>query len=131
MKLVIDRERWQNGSKPGRSMLLNTGNGRMCCIGFYMLACGATEAQIEDTSTPCDMWLNEIPSEARWLVNTIEVPLRNDSSACTRLVTQNDNQVVTESVREQGITEEFAKHGVEVEFIDRLEGEANVQQTQL
>ena len=40
MKLVIDRATWLRGEGHEQSYLLRECDGKMCCLGFFALACG-------------------------------------------------------------------------------------------
>jgi len=46
-EFTVVRSKWFRGNHRG-SMLLRPTDGRMCCMGFYALACGATEDQISE-----------------------------------------------------------------------------------
>lgn len=52
IKVYIDRNRWLRGEGSGVSRLLRSTDGKMCCLGFCMLALGRTEEQIRDVTTP-------------------------------------------------------------------------------
>ena len=64
IKVYIDRNRWLRGEGSGVSRLLRSTDGKMCCLGFCMLALGRTEEQIRDVTTPAAkerLGFNETP----------------------------------------------------------------------
>lgn len=100
MKLVIDRTKWLRGEGNSQSRLLRSGDGKMCCMGFYSLACGLKDDEIRDSPWPDH-------SESR-------VPDWIHGKGLSRL---NDSEDIPDALREQRISKIFAKHGVEVEFV--------------
>jgi len=122
MKLVIDRSKWARGQRPD-SYLLRRRDSKMCCLGFFGLACGLTEAALVGMQEPREVakfgkwprWLveedNADPYEAIWC----------DSDAAGRLIEANDEPDISEADREQCIAAIFAENGVEVEFVDGTE----------
>lgn len=121
MKLTITRSEWYRGQV--NSMLLKS-DGKKCCLGFYALALGATEDQIRGQFCP-----NDVATEVAWPSGFVIPPLNtsigghvttrysNSGNACD-LIFINDHSTLTEKDREAQLTEEFAKIGVEVEFVD-------------
>jgi hypothetical protein len=111
MKFTIDRSKWQRG--PGESRLLNS-HGKMCCLGFYGEACGVPTD---------DLFGLAYPSEVRRSSHLLPTWLE-DSDDVAELICLNDadptdeEDVSDEADRERRIAAIFAKHGVEVEFID-------------
>lgn len=123
MKLVIDRKFWQNGSiNEGETLLLNSDTGRMCCLGFYGIACGISRAEIADTPSPASLarrkgWTrpDEAPEAFRFLVEWSRL---EDAGEADSLMRFNDAAFRNEKERESKIAEIFARNGVEVEFIN-------------
>lgn len=108
-KFIIDRSKWARGGE-AHTFLLNSSNRRMCCLGFYALACGVTKHDIQERSAYYDLMYpasREIPSE-----------LAPHGGLHDRLVNANDNGEIPGHVREERITELFASIGVGVEFVD-------------
>jgi hypothetical protein len=127
MKFTIDRSKWQRG--PGESRLLNS-HGKMCCLGFYGEACGvptddlfglAYPSEVRRSSHLLPTWLTDVTDidEEYGPVERVE-----DSDDVAELICLNDadptdeEDVSDEADRERRIAAIFAKHGVEVEFID-------------
>lgn len=111
MKLTIDRFRWLRGEGAAGSRLLRTEDGKMCCLGFHALACGATETDICDVPTPSAR-KNLLKEAAPWLYSITRLSF--DASELIRI---NDTDSLTDAQREGLLTEIFARNGVEVEFV--------------
>lgn len=111
-KLTIDRTKWLRGEGSRPSKLLRPEDGKMCCVGFYCLANGIPEAKISNEAWPGTDW-SLIPS-MQWLV----APYIIQSKMEQNLSWLNDTQEITEDERELLIAELFAKHDVEVRFIN-------------
>jgi hypothetical protein len=119
MKLTIQRSKWLHGEGSDQSFLLRESDGKMCCMGFYLRAVGLTDDQIRDKTTPEDVAMAIINSPASWLLT----PRWNGGSAlensidCSFLINKND--IINLKVdREEAIAKLFAKHEVEVEFVE-------------
>ncbi len=111
MKLIIERDRWQRGSTGGE--LLSKTTGRMCCLGFYGLACGLTEDEIRGRGEPC-----YAPSD-KWPKTCLRLDSddwRVQTTWTNTAVDINDNPDSSDEVREDLLTDHFAKVGVDVEF---------------
>jgi hypothetical protein len=117
MKLVIDRAKWQRG-EPGNGCLLR--DGRMCCLGFLGCALGIPADDLLEEATPGDVENSAWPE---WLLGDMS----GNSTAGDLLMRINDaalgsgsggSAVTSEEQREHALAREFAKHGVEVEFVD-------------
>lgn len=122
-KLTIDRSKWARRGLNGYSQLLNS-KGAMCCLGFYTKACGATDQQLRGIPGPASLKDSGVAVPA-WLV--AELPdqspggsWHSPSTEARRLMDENDGTetTTTEAELEAFITTTFAKHGVEVTFID-------------
>ena len=114
MKLKINRKRWFRGKGSEESKLLRAEDRKMCCLGFYLRACGVSVRGLTDETLPSDM-LEDVPKKARWLLkktNEFE-----NSSDCQYLIDQNDTEELNELTREKRIAARFQKHGVDVEFV--------------
>lgn len=115
MKLIIDRKRWLRGEGPGPSRLLREEDNKMCCLGFYSLAKGATEAQIYGL---------RVPNQSKELCKLMPELIRTDngtvlsSDNTLELMVYNDCRIHAEVTRESKIKEHFKNIGVEVEFIN-------------
>lgn len=115
MKLVIDRAKWLRGEGSKRSYLLRVADQKMCCLGFYGRQIGMTPVELMGYGTPIHTDNEDWPS---WLVERREAPMRSTHSAtCGALMGLNDAEALDDATREKQITEQFAAHGVEVEFI--------------
>lgn len=128
-KIIIDRKIWLHG----KEQIDNTGNNRqkasmlhrpldkkMCCIGIYLNQCGVTKKVLlgeYDATSLIDDDI-KLPEEAEWLVTLGEYSpgnsFSNSSTDARRLMAINDS-----TANERTIKKIFAKHDVEIEFIDR------------
>lgn len=106
-KLVIDRSRWLRGEGGGESALLRQADKKMCCLGFFGLACGVPSESMLDKGEPAAVEMDAKSLWPPWLEGSVH-----------RLIETNDAENLTDGEREMGIAAEFAAHGVEVEFID-------------
>lgn len=116
MKLTIDRSKWLRGEGGDASKLLRSSDGKMCCLGFYALAKGATESQIRDTNTIAGVHglAKLMPEMCRYEKMASST---NDSAVAADLMWKNDC-LLTDSEREANIVSIFKEVGVEVEFIN-------------
>lgn len=120
MNLIIDRNVWLRGD-PCSSALLTVIGGcrRQCCVGIYLTALGLSDDALRYHGTATSV----VPAGtvAGWLVHTVirghcEGTVGSDDAY--QLYSENDRVELAEVVREQRIASVFAKHGVEVEFIN-------------
>lgn len=120
-KLVIDRARWFRGKGADDSRLLRSCDGRMCCLGIYLEACGVPSDALENTPYPSTYRLRPfIPAEAQWLLARDS---RNPTSSdAIDLATTNDRTSIKARTREERIRAMFAKHDVEVVFVGGRSG---------
>lgn len=120
MQFVIDRFTWLRGEGTCRSFLLRREDGKKCCLGFYLLACGMTPEQIEHKESPSSV--RNLPEEARWLIQSDQSDQSWASDDADDLMFVNDAMIGFKSKqREQRIARIFAKHGVDVKFVDKMD----------
>lgn len=111
-KLVIDRSRWLRGEGHGESYLVRSCDGKMCCLGFYALACGDDPEVLRNERSPAEVWdKTRIPG---WLIDGAG----NNTEIADALMKINDSETMPAVEREGKIWEIFANHGVSVEFVD-------------
>lgn len=76
--LVIDRSIWLRGEGEDESRLLRVADGKMCCVGIYLAACGVPSSQLEEVKCASEVrrkWgtvlvrIPTFPEEAQWLRN--------------------------------------------------------------
>lgn len=128
MKLVIERDRWLRGEGVSTNAL--TGNGarllrstdqKMCCLGFFGLACGLRPADIVDVTTPLAQTGTFRVCRTCWPAWALDVTpagMRDNSIDINTLMRINDASDLSEPTREATIARIFLRHGVEVEFVD-------------
>ncbi len=131
-KFTITRSLWARGGHPNTSLL--DIEGKMCCLGFYALACGYQKTDILNLGEPHEInahnkdiplfypsWLviaEEVPNECEhWEAESyhMEYGVNDDGG---ELMKYNDSDRLSESEREAKVAEVFARHGVTVEFAD-------------
>jgi hypothetical protein len=122
-ELVINRPNWIRGEGSCASFLLRPGDGMMCCLGFYSLACGYTKPQIEGEIRPDGLVeshaLMEPLEGLRWLLKTVNGGLSyNTNETCDQLMSINDDDSLLKESREGRVAELFAQNGVKVTFTD-------------
>lgn len=109
---TIDRARWFRGQGSGDSALFIPENNKMCCLGFYLSACGVEN--LAYMKTPGTIY-QRIPQEAEWLIRE-GGPVTN-SYDCLDLMQANDcpdDGFIDQ--REEVIKDIFAGHDIEVIF---------------
>jgi len=135
-KFTIKRSKWGRGNENTAS-LLNTRNGKMCCLGFYALACGFKPEDIENLTGPdslvsalrgdgvstkygrnVDLRKRNIKWETKLVL--LEYGNASPSEVCSNLMSVNDDHDMkpNDPVRENRIADLFKKIGVQVEFKD-------------
>ena len=115
-KLIIKRSEWLRGESE-TSFLLRSSDGKKCCLGFYALFCGLQKKDIINLEAKRNVrnWPgDEEYLQACWLFDNNF----RESQDCDRLIEINDDSFISEEKREKLISEIFASHDVEVEFID-------------
>jgi hypothetical protein len=144
MKLVIDRKLWIRGFDAKTASALMVEDSRMCCLGFHSLACGIKKEEIDPnrpdtvlkfTSSkmvqyPVELINKKIretlPETMHWLFFK-SAPFSDERQGKVRFVNSadaydlartNDKSDLSDEEREKKIAEIFAKHDVEVEFIN-------------
>ncbi len=116
MKFTVKRDEWFRGKGATLSKLLNN-DGYKCCLGFYSLACGLKEEDIQDKIAPMDLTRELLLStDLNKLVEDRQGYLFN-TSYCNKLMTTNAAVYLTDAEREVELTKLFAEIGIEVKFV--------------
>lgn len=123
MNLVIKRSQWLRGEGPKHSKLIRSSDNKMCCLGFFGLACKVPPSMMIDISSPEDIKEGNDVSKEQWTAESNEGAYlfdnTNDMSyVCYDLMTDNDDPALRDEHRENNIKNHFASIGVAVEFID-------------
>ena len=116
MRLEINRAKWLRGEGGTKSGLLRR-DGKRCCLGFFAQALGARDDDVAGCSTPEDATHIHWPE---WLLSELDDSyIRTvDSDEAIALIRINDNRALSDAERESVVASIFARHGVEVVFID-------------
>ena len=122
-KLLIVRQEWLRGEGFQSSYLLRVTDQKMCCLGFYLAACGVQRSDLAGVEGPSALNVRQgsIPNKAKWLFDSsadAAALCHNHSKHCDDLMYINDDKVISDEEREQRIREIFAQHGIAVEFVD-------------
>lgn len=109
-KLSIIRSKWLRGETHSR---LLREDGKMCCLGFLARACGATEGQIREKSTPSET------TRVRWPAGMVNKEV-GDTCSTVMLMEVNDAIHKDHKKRERSIKRLFKrKFNIEVKFVGR------------
>lgn len=103
---VIDRTVWLRGEGIARSKLLRPDDGKRCCVGIYLGACGVADEAL--SGVPAAHNAVNVPDMPRWLLEDVG-GLYADNDAYGGL---------TEERREELIADGFARRGITVTFIN-------------
>lgn len=124
--LVIDRNIWRRGQPDnGPSQLLRT-DGKMCCMGIYLEACGFPREKLLEIGYPSVSHSRfPLPQEARWLIYNSSEPQHQDNVNEYRLSKVNDrikpehiDITEYEQARESELVKLFKQHDVNITFIN-------------
>ncbi len=111
-ELVIDRSKWMRGALVNETCLLDE-DGKMCCLGFYALACGAGKDEIRNVFEP-DGLAFHVPGLTERGEGEAGI-LRN--TAFTRsAVPINDTRSMGEDQREEALIDLFKENDVSLSF---------------
>lgn len=123
MTLTIVRSKWLHGEGGLRSELLRESDGKMCCLGFYGIACGIDAEDLLGVAEPESADEHDDDTDYRhdwphWLF---------EFGDCGALIGRNDSSdpEYSDAQREADIARLFAKHGVTVVFVDEAPEPAN------
>jgi hypothetical protein len=114
MELIIDRKIWLRGEGSDDSYLLRNSDNKQCCVGFLCEALGIDRETLKGKKVAdrfeVPKWMTE-----RWGPEKMigECPLDIQVAYET-----NDSTKLTEAEREARIAEIFARHDIQVKFID-------------
>lgn len=135
--LVIDRKIWLRGEGDSSGQLLRPDDGKMCCIGIYLEACGVPKELLKGQDVAhSGVVMPVLPEEAQWLVAGIHCAMAQPDAQAAYAINDdalawkdddgdNDNEdreptladAWTEAkYREEKLAKIFAKHDVEVVF---------------
>ena len=111
-ELAIDRSKWKRGSPNSHDTYLLDDDGKMCCLGFYALACGADEESIRNKTEP-EFLEFEIPGLS---YDAEETGLRYNTEFTQRAIPINDTQSMSEGQRESALILLFKEYGTDLTF---------------
>ena len=111
-ELVIDRSKWKRGSPNAHDTYLLDDDGKMCCLGFYALACGVDEESIRNKTEP-EFLEFEIPGLS---YDNEETGLRHNTAFTQSAIPINDSQYLDETKREEALIRLFKEDGKKLTF---------------
>ncbi len=111
-ELVIDRSKWKRGSPSNHDTYLLDDDGKMCCLGFYALACGVDEESIRNKTEP-EFLEFEIPGLS--YDNEETGYIHNTEFACSAIPI-NDTIAMDEDQREEALINLFKENNVSLTF---------------
>ena len=131
MKFIINKENWRRGGPTqdkaewGSTQLLNS-QGKMCCLGFVCSQSGISDHNLFGNAEPAEVhpqFKDKIPflvtlrdsSEDLSIQPVLEYLV--DTSLAREAVSINDNPRLLDDKRIELLTELFAKHSIELEFV--------------
>lgn len=110
MKFTINRKTWSRGEY--NAALYRSDDRKKCCLGFYALACGLRVEDIRDKAEPTD-----VEEKHHSKMKPLFTKKGDQNELCYRLMAINDSQKTSDARKEKAIKNNFAKVGVEVEFV--------------
>jgi len=129
---TVERKNWYRGKGDEKSRLLNN-SGKMCCLGFYALACGLDKKVIKNVPDPVGVVnltkdgtttdgsdkVIKRKSEVVWetkLVANDRYGSPDNSGITYDLMGVNDDPYLTDEQREKELTYLFKGLGIKVNF---------------
>jgi hypothetical protein len=123
--LTIERSRWARGGKNGESALLND-DGNMCCLGFACKVLGFKDSTVKNHGVPSDL-VNSAGSgsaqrhrglRAGKLVESGSADEGwYDTAPVDKALTINDDNTISDKMREYRLTPILRKLGFKVRFV--------------
>lgn len=109
-KFVISRKVWLRGEGPRKSRLLRTSDGKMCCLGIYMKACGVEDSELVDRQNlhQIDLYQSKDLLELRRSIDFGE----------SGIYFTNDDKDISEEEREGSLKQAFKLFDIKVSFKD-------------
>jgi len=114
MKLEINRGEWLRGDKDN-SYLLRSSDGLRCCLGILGRALSIPDSDMEDEGEPWRGSGDTEPVWPDWLATPVNWVTLTDEQRVIRI---NDDPAISDEWREKELTTIFARHDVELAFVD-------------
>lgn len=112
INLVIDRNSWDRGNGSYPSCMLR--NGIMDCMGFLAKACGASNEDINNVTTP--MFASNINWCPGVLIDSDKFG-KDNSEITSKLIKINDDKSLSDPERENKLQKLFSVIDVNISFI--------------
>jgi hypothetical protein len=127
MEFTVERAKWYRGKGSFGSKLKRSEDGMMCCVGFRCQAAGIPEDAYLDRGTVLSLVLR--PDDQRRLTEEERLKLPQGyfepmvdatlppASTIGQIYSDNDDQLLSDTQREERLKWEFAKLGDTVIFV--------------
>ena len=116
----ISRAYWGTGDEGG--VLLDSTTGKMCCLGFYSLACDIPKERIVGLSYPFEIESTSYTKSRLFQTNWLKLSKKGIKDSIARFLGEiNDaEQGVNRKIatKEAKISKIFADNGITVTFVD-------------
>lgn len=110
-EFTIKRSKWLRG-EDGDSFLLRSTDGKMCCLGQIANQCRVAKAHLKDRGTPAQVGTSIAGKIKDFVMEGNNTPLSYDAMKI------NDDEEITDKVREKRLISLFKKHGITLTFVD-------------
>lgn len=120
-QLQIDRNIWLRGEGFQVSRLLRSSDKKRCCLGIALGSEGIPDVLLQDVGSPVALARNcglTMPQPYQWLMDWHDDSSARHSTDATTAMETNDDRNLSAQVREDRLTEIFARNGIEVTFIN-------------
>jgi hypothetical protein len=114
--LTINRAKWARGGYNGESRLLND-DGNMCCLGFACRARGFRAENIKDIGTPSSLEGGGSRVTRMEKLGPMVTSEFNNSDETDHAVSINDNQRISDKMREYRLKPILKKLGFAAKFV--------------
>jgi len=116
-KFTVKRKKWARGGQNGEAALLNR-QGCMCCLGFAANQISRIpKKQLADEGEPCNVYKASSFLTIAERNEDCELDIVNNDLSHKAIVI-NDDEDISDRLREEKLKKLFRKHGVLVKFVD-------------
>lgn len=117
-EFTVKRSEWLRGEGDDDSYLYRTTDSKKCCVGFFALACGLEQRQIENIVSMAE--LNKVIGSVyngRFVTKTSPTTWTTSFSAA-KIYAINDSEILTDQEREATLINYFQELDIKINFID-------------
>ena len=124
-RFYVERSKWARGNwfaETGRDAELLDKNGSMCCLGFLGRACNIPKERLQGQGAPDIIDEDHIDKWPPYLLRERKCPAfpthQENSGVTNHIIKINDDNGISDKVREYKLRRKFKSLGVEIIFID-------------